>query len=65
MPDHILKSKPEIYTAYLPSGPRKIQFSLALQLLFTNSTCFFTGPKPFLGIFTGLEPAVYCYTGKN
>ena len=29
---HILKSKAEIYTAYLPSGTSKIEFSLALQL---------------------------------
>ena len=44
MPDHqicthTLKSKPEIYTVYLPSGSGKIQFSLALLLYFTNSTC--------------------------
>ena len=29
---HILKSKPKIYTAKLPNGASKIQFSLALQL---------------------------------
>ena len=29
---HILKSKPETYTAYLPSGASKVQISLALQL---------------------------------
>ena len=31
-PQNVLKSKPEIYTAYLPSGASKVQFSLALQL---------------------------------
>ena len=36
---HILKCKPKIYTAYLPNGASKIQFSLALQLYFANSTC--------------------------
>ena len=37
-PQNFLKSEPEIYTAYLSSGASKIQFSLALQLQFTNST---------------------------
>ena len=38
-PQNFLKSEREIYTAYLPSGASKMQFSLALQLQFTNSTC--------------------------
>ena len=29
---HILKSKPEIYKTYFPSGASKMQFSLAPQL---------------------------------
>ena len=31
-PAHILKSKPEIYKAYFPSGATKMQFSPAPQL---------------------------------
>ena len=33
------KSKPKIYKVYFPSGASKMQFSLAPQLYFTNSTC--------------------------